>query len=228
MEYDKNVLWMIWKNPKKNERRRYKIGELRFTLGKYYFKYTNPEISDAIKSGFLPFPEFEDLNKEYISDVLFNAIYSRLPNKKRDDYMDIMLKYNISTEENDFEILKKTKGRQITDTIEFVEPFNKKFFSFDVAGIQYYDINEIKQNLNNYDRVKLLVDEQNKYDKFAVKVVFTLDNKDHILGYVPRFYSKYIFSLLKNNIKYTAIIVNFEIYEFFDDYNSIVIKGAFV
>lgn len=227
MDNDKKVLWMIWKNPNKNQRRRYKIGELSLESNKYSFRYTDPEISDAMKSGFLPFPGFEDLNKEYVSDVLFTNINCRLPNKNRDDYKDIMLRYNIGINDNAFEVLAKTKGRQITDTIEFVEPFNKNSFDFDVAGIQYYDINTIKKYLRINDRVKLALDEHNKYDKYAVKVLFTLSNKDYILGYVPRFYSKDVSKLLQNDNGYTAIITNYNINKEFDDYNSVVIKGSF-
>ena len=175
----------------------------------------------------MPFPGFEDLNKEYVSDVLFTNINCRLPNKNRDDYKDIMLRYNIGINDNAFEVLAKTKGRQITDTIEFVEPFNKNSFDFDVAGIQYYDINTIKKYWRINDRVKLALDEHNKYDDYAVKVLFTLSNKDYILGYVPRFYSKDVSKLLQNDNRYTAIITNYNINKEFDDYNSVVIKGSF-
>ena len=129
---------MIWKNQKKNERRKYNL-ENRFVLEKYYFDYTEPEISDAIKSGFLPFPFFEELNKKYESDeILFHNIYSRLLNKNRDDYKYIMLCYNIDMYDNEFDILTKIKGILITDIIEFVEVFNKNHFDFDIVGIKYY------------------------------------------------------------------------------------------
>ena len=118
---------MKWKNPKKNERRRYKIWKLSFLLEKYYFEYTAPEISDAINQVLYFFLVLKNYYKKYESEILFQNIYIRLQNKNRDDYKDIMLGYNIDMDDNEFDILTKIKGRLITDTIKFVEPFNKNF-----------------------------------------------------------------------------------------------------
>ena len=51
-----NKLWLIWKEPK--ERRRFIIGELTYGNNEYRFKYIDPELNNARKSGLDFFPVF--------------------------------------------------------------------------------------------------------------------------------------------------------------------------
>ena len=60
--------------------------------------------------------------------------------------------------------------------------------------------------LNINDRLALELDPENVYDKYAIKVVLNKGNKKYHLGYVPRYYSKQLYDLLKNNVKYSAMI----------------------
>ncbi len=133
----KSELWLIWKDS--ISRRRYKVGILNRKNGMYKFSYVNPELNDAKKVGFKYFPGFEDLTKDYESETLFANILTRLPNSTRPDYFEILNSYNLDKETEEFEILKVTRGRTITDNYEFVPAFDLNKIEFDVAGTSHCD-----------------------------------------------------------------------------------------
>lgn len=62
------------------------------------------------------------------------------------------------------------------------------------------------------DKLELELEPNNLYDKYAIKVIIYKSSKKYHLGYVPRYYSLELTSLLKKNIKYSAIIesLNFD------------------
>jgi len=204
-------LLLIWKD--KKERRRFIIGHLSFNNDEYTFKYVDPEISDAKKYGFDYFPGFENLNVEYKSKTLFANIATRLPNKLRPDYLNIMNSYNLDMTSSEMDILTVTKGRLITDDYEFVTPFNKNKIEFDLAGTNYcQDIDKCKEDLKTGNNLFLELESNNPKDKYAIKVIYRNNNCKYHLGYVPRYYSKELTELLKSNVNYSAQIkkINFE------------------
>ena len=207
----KNELWLIGKEPK--SRRRYKIGLLHYTNNTYYFNYINPELNDAINAGFDYFPGFPDINKEYTNSKLFGNIATRLPNSSRPDYLEILNSYNLDKNATDFDILRATKGRLLTDNYEFVPVFDSSKIEFDIAGTRHCpDITKCLKIININDTLILELDLENKYDKNAIKVILNKNGKKYHLGYVPRYYTKELSQLLKKNIKYSAMIkgINFE------------------
>ena len=204
-------MWLIWKQPK--TRRRYKIGILTYDDNQYKFKYINPELNDAVMEGFKYFPGFPDLNKEYISGELFANIDTRLPNTNRPDYLEILNTYGLERNSTKLEILKATKGRLITDNYEFVSIFDTVKIEFDVAGTRHCpDVKKCKNIININDKLELELEPDNVYDENAIKVILNKNRKRYHLGYVPRYYSKELSELLKNNIEYSAMIqsLNFE------------------
>lgn len=207
----KNEMWLIWKESK--SRKRFVIGTLTKNEKKFIFKYINPELNEAKKAGFEYFPGFEEINKIYESQDLFANIKTRLPNPARPDYLEILNFYNLDKDSSDFDILKETKGRLLTDNYEFVPAFDKNKINFEVAGTRHYhDIQKCKKELSVNSKLYLEIDEKNEHDKYAIKVIYKSNNKNYLLGYVPRYYSKQLCELLKDNIKYSARIqsVNFE------------------
>ena len=60
--------------------------------------------------------------------------------------------------------------------------------NFFVAGVKFHKFHEIKDELEEGFFVQLVPEPSNKYDKFAVKVLF----KDTMLGYVPKTLSEII------------------------------------
>lgn len=209
----KKEMWLIWKDPV--SRRRYKIGILTYTNDLYTFQYVNPELNAAIKVGFIDFPGFDDINKKYESKELFANILTRLPNKARPDYLEILNSYNLETDSNNLDILKATKGRLLTDNFEFVPAFDYNKIEFDVAGTKHCgDVKKcIEQNLIKInDKLELELEPTNKYDENAIKVLLYKNEKTYHLGYVPRYYTEDLAKLLKNQTEYSAMIqsLNFE------------------
>lgn len=206
----KRELMLIWKNPQ--TRSRFKIGDLSYD-GKYAFKYVNPELEDALDSGFEFFPGFEDVNKTYESKELFANIETRLPSPARADYLSILNSYNLEIDSSKFDILEATKGRLITDNYEFVPVFDKNKIEFDVAGTRHCDdIKRYNDLICINDKLLLELDSDNEYDKNAIKVILKKNGETYHLGYVPRYYTAELTELLKNNVQYSAMVqsLNFE------------------
>lgn len=199
-------LWLIWKEPK--ERRRYIIGTLTYKNNHYYFKYVNPELEEAKKVGFIEFPGFSDLNKKYESKgSLFPNITTRLLNKARPDYLQMLNTYGLDINSTSIEILEKTKGRLLTDNFEFVPAFDKNKIEFEVAGTSHRnDINEWKNLLKINDNLILEKEPNNKYDQYAIKIIYENNHKKYHIGYVPRYYAKDLTEMLNKNIEYSAKI----------------------
>lgn len=198
-------LWLIWKDS--ISRRRYKVGVLNRKNGIYKFSYVNPELNDAKKVGFKYFPGFEDLTKDYESKTLFANILTRLPNSTRPDYLEILNSYNLDKETEEFEILKVTRGRTITDNYEFVPAFDLNKIEFDVAGTSHCDdIKECRKYLRVNKKLYLEPEPNNVSDKNAIKIVFEEDGRVFHLGYVPRYYCKELLNELYKGVKYSAMI----------------------
>ena len=205
-------LWLIWKDPK--ERRRYIIGTLTYKDENYQFEYTNPELEEATKAGFIDFPGFDNLKKKYESkNTLFSNIATRLPNTARPDYLQILNTYGLEKNSSPMEILKKTKGRLLTDNFEFVPVFDKNKIEFEVAGTRHReDIKKCKLLLKINDNLFLEKEPDNEFDSFAIKIIYVNNQKKYHIGYVPRYYSKDLTKMLNNSIEYSAKIesLNFE------------------
>ena len=215
-----NELWLIWKEPLSHKR--FKIGILIKLNDGYEFSYVDPELGEARKVGFNFFPGFNDLSKTYKNNELFINIASRLPNKGRIDYLEILNSYNLDKESSDFDILKATRGRTLTDNYEFVPAFDLNKIEFDVAGTRYCkDINKCKDFLKINRVLYLEPEPNNKNDENAVKVVLKENGKLYHLGYVPRYYSKELLNELNKGAKYSAMIQNLKFNSPFSDENIV-------
>ena len=216
-----NELWLIWKEPLSH--RRFKIGILIKLNDGYEFSYVDPELGEARKVGFNFFPGFNDLSKTYKNNELFINIASRLPNKGRIDYLEILNSYNLDKESSDFDILKATRGRTLTDNYEFVPAFDLNKIEFDVAGTRHCkDINKCKDFLKINRVLYLEPEPNNKNDENAVKVVLKENGKLYHLGYVPRYYSKELLNELNKGAKYSTMIQNLKFNSPFSDENIVV------
>lgn len=215
-----NELWLIWKEPLSNKI--FKIGILIKLNDGYEFSYVDPELGEARKVGFNFFPGFNDLSKTYKNNELFINIASRLPNKGRIDYLEILNSYNLDKESSDFDILKATRGRTLTDNYEFVPAFDLNKIEFDVAGTRHCkDINKCKDFLKINRVLYLEPEPNNKNDENAVKVVLKENGKLYHLGYVPRYYSKELLNELNKGAKYSAMIQNLKFNSPFSDENIV-------
>lgn len=103
---------------------------------------------------------------------LFPNIETRLPNKSRPEYLEILNLYDLDVNSSKMEILERTKGRLLTDNFEFVPVFDKNKIEFEIAGTSHSD--DIKNNKDIFevnDDLFLERDYNNEYDKYAINVI---------------------------------------------------------
>ena len=216
-----NKLWLIWKEP--ISRRRFTIGLLEKNEKGFFFSYLNPELDEARKNGFLFFPGFDDLNKKYFSSDLFVNISTRLPNRKRPDYLEILNSYDLDSTSTNFEILKATKGRLLTDNYEFVSIFNLNKIEFDVAGMRHAkDLSQCQNDLKENSSLLLEKEKDNLQDEYAIRILFQKGQKKYHIGYVPRYYSKPLSEALDQSISYSAMIEKIRIDRILNEDNIVI------
>jgi len=200
----RDYVYLIWKDS--NTRRQFVVGQLSKN-GQYEFSYGH-EVKEAIENGFTPLLSFEELGKTYTSDILFPAFSSRLPDAHRKDINIILQKYGLK-EYYDYELLKKSGARLPIDNLEFIDPIisatsGKIERSFYLAGTRHYvgcngEDCEKSVKLKMNEKLKLIHDTVNEHDECAISV---LTNKNYHIGYIPRYYSKSVLSLLQEGRTY--------------------------
>jgi len=96
------------------------IGELAKNNDEYIFRYT-PGTTDR-PEGFIRVPTFRDIGKVYKSNNLFLFFANRLFDRKRPDLPQILERYGLA-EYNEWELLKATRARLMTDGYELSPNF---------------------------------------------------------------------------------------------------------
>lgn len=202
-------LWLIWKNPKKESRRRYKVGKLTKNDKGYMFVYSD-DIELAIREGFDLYPGFSIVGQKYESETLFPNILSRIPDKKRKDYLDIINVYNLSPNASPLQILEATKGRLPTDNFEFVPAITQDTnrLEFNIAGTRYQEdsLVDCADKLKPNTKLKLISNPNNNYDKNAVEIYYEDAKNDYLIGYVPRYYAGFLADRLRKGLNYSALV----------------------
>ena len=209
---DRDYIYLIWKDYK--SRQRYIVGELSKN-GKYEFKYRIKDLDNAIEKGFEPLVAFPNINEVYENYDVFPAFSSRLPDKRRKDVKEILVKYKLEKYDA-FELLKKSGGKLPTDSLEFIDPIfleeTNIVREFYIAGVRHHDYCNEKTKNENFqieinENLTLKKDSKNKHDKYAVKLI-SKENK--FLGFIPIFFSKGISEAVDNNRGITCIVINIE------------------
>jgi hypothetical protein len=209
------VLWLIWQNTE--TRQRYHIGNLSSLNGEYTFTYElsgkRRTLLEAMENGYRPHLAFRNIHKVYKSNRLFDAFARRLPDRRRPDFNDLLQTLGLTNDYTEMDLLRATGGRLATDPYEFVSPiyrYDDHFdFDFYVAGWQYYEGENALQELKAGEKVKFELDLENPEDNKAVVILAT--QSGYKLGYVPAFYSGFMFDVIKNDGKFVAKVesVNF-------------------
>lgn len=93
-----------------------------------------------------------------------------------------------------------------------MRPTTKVLKSFAIAGIHFRP-KEVKQHMlsfNSETTIYLVREPENKFDRFAVKVMATSSDasEDLFCGYIPAMYSQVFSTLLENNIPLRASFVS--------------------
>lgn len=204
------VLWLIWQN--QETRQRYHVGSLSHQDGKYIFSYElsgkRRTLLEAMENGYKPHLSFPNIHKVYTSNQLFGPFARRLPDKRRPDFHEILVDLGLPLDYTEMDLLRATGGRLATDPYEFVAPItlieDQFCFDFFIAGWRYYDGEKVANELEEGAKVNFELEPSNEKDPKAV-IVLT-DNYGYKLGYIPAFYSGFMFDVIKNNGQYEAKI----------------------
>ncbi|MCP1359298.1 HIRAN domain-containing protein [Aneurinibacillus migulanus] len=204
-------LWLIWQNPK--TRQRYHVGSLLHDKERYVFYYVTKgprSLTDALNNGYRPHLAFPDVTKVYESTKLFPAFARRLPDRRRPDFMNILQELGLSVDYTVMDLLKATGGRLGTDNYEFVTPIYKEngrfHITFHVAGWRYYDGYKAQQELKEGNHIYFRLEPDNPVDMHAVTVH---SKSGQMLGYVPAFYSWFLYEVIESGNQYEAFIRSF-------------------
>lgn len=207
-------LLLVWRRPSSDSsnRRRYVIGRLAKSVNddkdRYIFRYSD-EFDEARKVGLEYFAGFDgEESKKFESNELFPSVLNRLPSRDRNNYLEILNLYGLDRNAREWEILKATKGRLLTDNFEFVPAFDQEKIEFDVAGMRHrkIDIKKMKKDLRVDAKILLEPELGNKYDEDAIKVILPVKDKRYHIGYVPRYYSGDLAKYVKSDRKYSALV----------------------
>ena len=115
MNIEKEFLYLVWQCTSNG--RQYIVGELSKNK-QYEFCYCG-EIEEAMRNGFKPLISFSKTDVVYMSEELFPAFSSRLPDRKRKDIDKILNQYGLN-EYDAYELLKRSGAKLPTDNLQFV------------------------------------------------------------------------------------------------------------
>lgn len=202
-------MWLIWQNVE--TRQRYHVGRLLHENGIYTFSYEisgyRRKLAEAMDNGYRPHLAFPDTNRVYTSTKLFGPFARRLPDPRRPDYKTVLRDLGLPLDSTEMDVLRATGGILATDSYEFVSPIivENNYFDLDffVAGWRYYDEELVIDQLQRGDVVDFSIDTKNPEDHKAVVVMSVNGEK---LGFIPAFYSGWMFEIIEKNCKFQARI----------------------
>lgn len=204
-------LWLVWQNVE--TRQRYHVGRLLHQDGIYTFSYETSgyrrKLAEAMDNGYRPHLAFPDTNRVYTSNKLFGPFARRLPDPRRPDYQTVLQDLGLPLESTEMDVLCASGGILATDSYEFVLPIfvedNHFYLDFFVAGWRYYDGERVIDQLRKGDVVDFSLDTENPKDHKAVLVMSVNGEK---FGYIPAFYSGWMFEIIQKKCNFQARIEN--------------------
>lgn len=186
--YEPKQLLVCWQPPEGSSRTRYVIGELTKTADNVVFRYkfNSKDMTTAKGHGFVGYPTFKQLDKEYIEGVM-ETFVRRIPPKSRGDFKKYLEMYRLPIDRDisDFSLLGYTGAKLPTDGFSIINPFYNQTevceFLIEVAGFRYskeFDVDDLDVG----DQVSIKAEDDNQFDKRAIRI----DYKGKKLGYINR------------------------------------------
>lgn len=194
-----NSLFVAWRPAAETDGWR-PVGRLEYDGHLYRFWYTR----GARKPGFPLFPQMDRLHQVYESEELFPLFANRLLSESRPEY-EAYLRwsgFDADRAPDPIVVLGVTEGIRQTDAIEvFPCPlpdaegcYFNKFFLHGLRWLPETTIERIR-NLAEGERLKLMLDLQNSYDRQAVAV--RTESQRMQIGYVPRYLANDVWQLVQ-------------------------------
>jgi len=168
-EFDK--IYLAWR--KGVGSRRHIVGLLeKQPDGNHTFQYLLEAKKLIFTEGFLPYFEFQDLNKVYDTNVV--AIFAqRLMKPQRPDIRQFYEFWEVDQSQADdrFYLLGKTQGLVATDNFEFLAEYeltSQTHFLTDLAGLSHQNLP--RGTVKEGDSLRVELERENEKDPEAVKV----------------------------------------------------------
>lgn len=191
------------------------VGQLTRDAGYYRFVYTK----GAERPEFRTFGRMDDIKARYVSEKIFPLFSNRLLPKSRPEYAEYLRWMGLTVaEHNELEELARTGGQRATDSLELIpypEPTldNRYEVFFFCRGLRHLPEYAQKRTLQLQagERLYLLKDVQNNYDRFAL--MLRTDDPVITIGHVPKYYTEDFSKLMDllgdtNNVQVTVERVN--------------------
>lgn len=183
-----NSIYVSWRQGKGASR--YLIGLLSRNIeGEgFTFQYNINEVIKARKDGFQNYPDLPDTGRVYTSNL--QTIFTmRLMSKSRPDRERFLSFWSADNPNYDwFDELGFTQGKLATDSFEFLADFPVEpgiSFISEAAALTH---NKVKnEDIEVNDRLNFVLDNDNEYDKDAVKLFKNNVN----IGFVKRGHNKF-------------------------------------
>lgn len=203
-----NSVYIAWQEPDTKEW--HVIGMLKQSPEGYTFDYT---VGAQASTKFIPFSGMDNLEKTYISSELFPLFKNRLLSKNRPEYPRFIKWLGLT--ENDvtpISILGRSGALRGTDTLQMfnrieVKPdgsFEHVFFAHGLSHLSKSALDRVL-TLKNGDPLYLSLDFQNSFDGNAI--IIRANKPAEIVGYCPRYFTKYIGESLRKNSSNISIYV---------------------
>lgn len=184
-------LFVAWRDAKPEPAGWRPVGRLEHEGGLYRFCYTR----GAKRAGFHPFAGMQRLDCVYESEELFPLFANRLLSESRPEYEQYLRWSGFDDPDrrpDPIVVLGVTEGIRETDAVEvFPCPlpdadrcYVNKFFLHGIRWLPRAAVERIGA-LNEGERLKLMLDVQNDYDRHAVAV--RTEGERVFIGYVPRY-----------------------------------------
>jgi hypothetical protein len=206
------VLFVTWRSPKTHAI--IPVGRLIYRDDDrlYEFAYIK-KAEEARRQGFMPFLDFPYQGQFYLSQQLFPLFANRVLPANRPEFRDYTKALGLSMEDVDpMQILARTGGRRETDQIEMFplplpDPNTGAFLThWLLRGIKYLpqpDVENRIARLKVNERLMLMFDVQNEYDRSAIAV----RAEDGVLiGYLPAYLTEEVRKLLSECAQIRAFV----------------------
>ncbi len=207
---EEKKLFLAWQDPTNRSWR--PVGILSLGQdGTFRFIYTE---GARTSKNFVPFSGMEDLDSVYESEGLLPLFSNRLLSDSRPEYGKLLKWLNIKGTEGGsilLDMLAMTEGIRATDTFEVFKcpvknPAGQYEVHFFSHGLRYVAKRAVERvnSLGRGERLFLALDEQNRYDEYAVAL--RTDDPVEFVGYCPRYLSRDFRKLLEQNKPKDAIV----------------------
>jgi len=185
------TLYLAWQNKEDNGRQWFPIGRLDVEPSSHRFRYIHGAERAQKETGFLPLPDFPDMNKDYRSGKLFSLFENRVMALGRPERTAYLSSLGLPENADPVQILSVNGGARVTDAYEVfpkIETNDDGTFScrFFLHGSRYADpsARERLEHLKPGEKLDVTLQRDNPATGLAVQVRTT---DGYMVGWTPHY-----------------------------------------